>query len=228
MQISNNLVQRVISGFIFGLIFILSIYSSYQFFFISLILFAAISSIFEWNNMVNSKRGEFSAKKIYFYKILGYLIIIPGFASLIALKQITINSPTILFIYFTAIWSVDVFAFFGGKLIGGPKAFPNISPNKTISGLLVGVTFAGINCYLATFLSENLNCLSCKISAFVFGILMGFVSQFSDVFISSFKRIFKIKDFGSIMPGHGGMLDRFDSIILSAPLFLLLLWLSPV
>lgn len=226
MKINNNLIQRIISGFIFGLIFIFSIYSSYQIFFISLILLAGVLSIFEWNNMVNSKKDELSAKKIFFYKTLGCLIIIPSFASLIALKQITINSPTILLIYFVSIWSTDVFAFFGGKIIGGIKAFPKMSPNKTVSGLLVGVTFAGINTYLATLLSSELACFSCKSSAFVVGILMGFASQFSDVFISSFKRIFKIKDFGSIMPGHGGMLDRFDSIIFSAPLFLLLLWLS--
>lgn len=176
--------------------------------------------------MVNSKKEEFSERKIFFYRILGYLSILPSFASLIALKQITAASPTILFIYFVAIWSTDVFGFFGGKIIGGIKAFPKLSPKKTVSGLLVGVTFAGINSYLATFLSDDLSCLSCKISAFAFGILMGFVSQFSDVFISSFKRTFEIKDFGSIMPGHGGMLDRFDSIVFSAPLFLVLLWVS--
>jgi phosphatidate cytidylyltransferase len=110
---------------------------------------------------------------------------------------------------------------FVGKLIKGPKLAPSLSPKKTISGLLGGVAAAAILPMLlnlvpaysiATYTSAS------KIILLYQFAFLGLTSQMSDLFISYFKRKFNIKDSGNLIPGHGGMLDRFDSIVLTAPI----------
>lgn len=114
-------------------------------------------------------------------------------------------------------------AMYGGKLIEGPKLSPRLSPKKTISGLLSGVFSAGLVAFLLQFIPRyNIsNFISQEtIEIILIAMILASIGQMSDLFISFFKRRFKIKDTGSIIPGHGGALDRFDSIILTAPIFL--------
>ena len=123
--------------------------------------------------------------------------------------------------FFIIIWSVDSFAMFIGKWLQGPKLAPILSPKKTISGLLGGITAGVLFPLLLKLIPSYKLPYYGQISNFLligqFIILAG-VAQASDLFISYFKRKFKIKDSGNIIPGHGGMLDRFDSIILTAPI----------
>jgi phosphatidate cytidylyltransferase len=119
--------------------------------------------------------------------------------------------------------TVDTMAMVGGKLIGGRKLAPTISPNKTVSGLLTGLIFASCIPFIVGIYKPIFNFSMVYIVAGT--IILGFFAQMSDLFISIFKRKFGVKDSGSIIPGHGGVLDRFDSFILTAPMLLLTVYL---
>ncbi|MGI4775839.1 MAG: phosphatidate cytidylyltransferase, partial [Janthinobacterium lividum] len=132
----------------------------------------------------------------------------------------------ILLIYFAVIWSVDSFAMLGGQKFEGPKLAPKISPNKTWSGLITGVLAGTLSSILIYMIMQTLDIsqqlVITKTNLVIASIMIGLTAQLSDLFISYFKRKFKIKDSGNIIPGHGGVLDRFDSIILTAPILFLM------
>lgn len=211
----QNLLKRSISGLTLAIIFLISVFL-YRPIFYTLIYILAALMLFEWYNM--TKSGE---KNIY--NFIGLILITAPISSLLIISDMDIQGWVLLTL-FMCISAVDIMAMFGGKLIGGMKLAPKISPNKTISGFLTGIISACIiinlltlipNFQLPGMLHKNHFFLSLNI------LLLGTVAQTSDLLISCFKRKFKIKDTGTIIPGHGGVLDRFDSIILTAPLVLL-------
>ncbi len=107
----------------------------------------------------------------------------------------------------------DSAAYFVGKLVGGPKLWPQISPNKTISGSIAGLGAAmGVTVFLADFFDLN-----DQRNAVIAGVGLGILAQAGDLLESAVKRQLNVKDSGSILPGHGGMLDRFDGYILAVP-----------
>ncbi len=150
-----------------------------------------------------------------------------GFTSLVLLADITENGTWhIMFFAFAAAWVTDSCALICGMLFGKHKLLPSVSPKKTVEGAVGGVLFC-----IAAFL------LYAKIleSAFHFeivsylliavcGLICGIVAVIGDLIFSAIKRASGIKDFGNIMPGHGGVLDRFDSVISIS--FVLLLFIS--
>ncbi len=104
-------------------------------------------------------------------------------------------------------WATDVFAYFAGRSIGGPKLAPRISPNKTWAGLIGGMIGAGIlGAVLAAALSTD------PILLFL-GAPMGLLAQLGDLYESAVKRRAGVKDSGSLLPGHGGVLDRLDGLL---------------
>lgn len=111
-------------------------------------------------------------------------------------------------------FATDVMAYFTGVACGKHKLCPEISPKKTIEGSLGGIAGSVVICGLfGWFFARNLF-LHCVI----IGLLCGVVSQFGDLTASIFKRKMGIKDYGNLIPGHGGILDRFDSVLFTAPL----------
>ncbi len=118
---------------------------------------------------------------------------------------------------FVNIWLLDTGAYFIGKMFGKHKLAPVISPKKTIEGALAGVITAIIVslAYRHFFLQDVITTKE----AIIFALVISFVGQFSDLAESLFKRDCNIKDSGNILPGHGGMLDRFDSYLFCAPIF---------
>ena len=106
----------------------------------------------------------------------------------------------------------DISAYFVGRHLGGPKLAPSISPNKTISGAVGGV-FGGV--ILAVGCANLLGMTI--IEAVIGGICVSVLAQMGDLLESSLKRIVGVKDSGSIIPGHGGALDRFDGYLLTLP-----------
>ena len=116
---------------------------------------------------------------------------------------------------FILLWSLiiicftDIFSYLFGNLIKGPKIFPKTSPFKTYSGTLIGLII-GPTCGILFFL-HYLN-FNSKFTIIFFSILISISGFFGDLFISKIKRKFKVKDSGNILPGHGGLLDRYDSI----------------
>jgi len=209
----ENIITRCISGLIIGAIFITAIFVFRPLFYILFYVIAGLM-LLEWYNMTKDSK---------FCTILGQLLIPLPIASLLFLSYIDQNG-WLLFTFFIIIWSVDTMAMFGGKLIGGPKLAPKLSPNKTISGLATGVISAIIITNIISYIpSYHLpyNFLESSLALSIFVLIIGITAQISDLLVSYFKRKFNIKDSGTIIPGHGGMLDRFDSIILTAPLVVL-------
>ena len=124
----------------------------------------------------------------------------------------------ILFILITIL--TDTFALFGGKLIGKHK-FTNISPNKTIEGSIIGTLVAT---FVATMYYINVINVSTNILSVIFVIVfLSLVGQCGDLFFSAIKRECGKKDFSNLIPGHGGILDRLDSIIFVLLAFMLII-----
>ncbi len=132
-----------------------------------------------------------------------------GFNSLLALR---INGLNYLWFIFLITVFTDSFAYITGILIGKHKMCPSISPKKTWEGLIGGTTFGtfvGTVFYMTAFdYSGNIAVLITIVA------ILSIISQLGDLLFSSIKRHFDIKDFGNIMPGHGGVLDRLDSILI--------------
>ncbi len=130
------------------------------------------------------------------------------------------NNKYVLFFILLICISTDIGGFVFGKIIGGKK-LSSISPNKTISGLIGSFIFALIFGYIYYELQNNL--LNINLNLFLLILLTSFLSQIGDLAISYLKRMAKLKDTGSILPGHGGILDRVDGILLALPLSIILI-----
>lgn len=201
----SNWQLRVISAIFIGFVFITIIFLI-RFLFLILISGIASGMLIEWYDMSNKKK---------FYLYLGLLLIpIP----ISCLFYISINDKTgwLLFLFFATIWSIDSIAMFVGRIIKGPKLAPKISPKKTISGFLGGIAVASIIPILLDLILLT-NVINYKLTSYHFA-FFAVIAQMSDLLLSFFKRKFNIKNSGNIIPGHGGLLDRFDSIILTAPM----------
>lgn len=152
--------------------------------------------------------------------ILGFIY--PGVISLclIFLKNSCGNYGDYLVIltYLTT-WSSDTFAYFIGSKFGKNKLSPAISPKKTIEGSiggLAGSTVAGI--IIGSFYNSYFNVDLALVHYLVIGLLSGIFGQLGDLTASCIKRYCGVKDFGKILPGHGGLMDRFDSILFTMPI----------
>lgn len=121
---------------------------------------------------------------------------------------------------FATIWICDSAAFFGGTALGKHKLFPRVSPKKSWEGAIFGFVFA----ILAMILAKNivLDFLSFK-DAFVIGFIIGTLGQIGDLVESLLKRDAGVKDSSNLIPGHGGIFDRFDSLLFSSPIIYLYL-----
>lgn len=155
----------------------------------------------------------FIDKEKYNIESLSYLlfnIIFLGtvFSIFIEIRQRDLNE--FIFIFLITILT-DTFAYIGGKLFGKHKLIPKVSPKKTIEGSLIGSVFGTIipSIFYIYMVDPGANIVFVVLMVFVLSIL----GQLGDLFFSSIKRFYKIKDFSNIMPGHGGILDRLDSSI---------------
>lgn len=121
--------------------------------------------------------------------------------------------PELLIGFFIILWFNDVFAYIVGSLIGKTKLYEKISPKKTWEGTIGGTILSVLSAYLLStiFLSLNLT------NWLVIGFLISIFATLGDLTESMFKRQANVKDSGNIMPGHGGILDRFDGLLLAAP-----------
>ena len=118
-----------------------------------------------------------------------------------------------VWIVFIAAHTSDIFALLVGMAMGKHKLCPEISPKKTIEGSIGGIICAAICCYIfGYFVYPDI-----KIHCFILGLFGSAFSQCGDLIASMFKRKMGIKDYSNLIPGHGGILDRFDSVLLSAP-----------
>lgn len=128
------------------------------------------------------------------------------------------HGRTAIFWLFGIIWAADSAAYFGGRLIGGPKLWPAVSPGKTWSGAAVG-TIAGVLGGLLVILAAGIQLHGMHI---VLGLIVVIAAQLGDLLESAIKRRFGVKDSGNLIPGHGGVMDRCDSLVAASSVALLL------
>lgn len=141
---------------------------------------------------------------LYIPMLLGYLILV---------KQLEFGSDWLFLLLLTVMGS-DTAAFYLGCAFGRHKLYPLVSPNKSVEGAVAGLAGSLVGAFVArlTFFPE-LGMGACVGAAF----LLGMLGQLGDLFESLLKRSFGVKDSGAIVPGHGGILDRLDSILFAAP-----------
>ncbi|GAB2023035.1 phosphatidate cytidylyltransferase [Pseudolactococcus yaeyamensis] len=163
-------------------------------------------------------KGKYSFEDLGFPFLSAFYIGI-GFQNLIAARE---NSLFILFLALFIVWATDSGAYFVGRKFGKTKLIPSVSPNKTVEGSLGGIASAVVVALLMVFLypkqAPQINLLHLVILVAIFSV----VGQLGDLVESSLKRHFGVKDSGKILPGHGGILDRFDSLIFVFPMMHLL------
>lgn len=147
--------------------------------------------------------------------------IITGFISIIQLRSMK-HGEIIYLLVFIAPWVTDTFAYFCGRLFGRHKLIPSVSPKKTIEGSVGGIVFCIIGCIAYRLILGAIYEELPPVWIFgALGFVVSIVSQIGDLMFSLIKRRYGIKDYGVIFPGHGGVLDRFDSVIATAPLILI-------
>ncbi|MEM6722361.1 MAG: phosphatidate cytidylyltransferase [Bacteroidota bacterium] len=143
-----------------------------------------------------------------------------SFAFLLLIPNATETyEPYIILGSFILVWVNDSFAYLTGKNFGKQKLFARISPKKTVEGFLGGLLFSCIASYFIAKFTETLNFSSWLILA----IIISSIGTVGDLIQSKFKRQANVKDSGTILPGHGGIYDRLDSMIFSAPFIYLFL-----
>lgn len=161
-------------------------------------------------------RAKVVAANPCFAALSGLFIMIPCWLSVVNLYYL---SPIYLLALFLIIWGADSFAYFTGRIWGKTKMIPNISPGKTWAGFYGAIIFSLVFAVICYIVSEPFR--------FHFGyLLLLFVlttafAILGDLVESMYKRVYGVKDSGNILPGHGGLLDRIDSLTAAAPFFLL-------
>lgn len=166
----------------------------------------------------------FSEKKIPLFSSKRFIIttfyLSSGFVFLICIGNFYDSfTPLLILGSFILVWVNDTFAYIVGKNFGKQKLFPSISPKKTVEGFLGGLFFACVVSYFIWYLTDTLTFTDWLILA----IIVSVFGTIGDLIESKFKRQAGVKDSGVIMPGHGGLLDRLDSIIFAAPFIFLYL-----
>ena len=200
---------RWISGIALGFLFLAYILLSPSFFFnFGLIIIFGIS-IYEL-----IKLRVFSLQSL-----LAFILIV---TAILCLYLYELERSLILIAVMISV-ATDAFAFFAGKVLGRNKIFPIISPNKTLEGTIGGVVSSVVtNSLMITLIFQNslktLDVIMLTLIIFICAV----AAVFGDLLISSIKRQANLKDTGSLIPGHGGLLDRIDSHILCIPVFFVL------
>ena len=145
-----------------------------------------------------------------------------GFASVLMLRDLP-HGQFLYLLVFIGAWVTDGAAYFVGRALGKHKLIPDVSPKKTVEGAIGGSIFCALSflaygLVVAHFSDSTVNAVEIIIA----GLIISVISQFGDLIASLIKRHYGIKDYGKIFPGHGGVMDRFDSIISIAPFLLML------
>jgi phosphatidate cytidylyltransferase len=157
--------------------------------------------------------------------LVGSLLVVPTWCAIGLLHSDPRNGPTWMLFALFIVWAADTFAFFAGRRFGGPKLAPSISPAKTWSGFFGGLFgVVVLSLAAAPVLGVSLGRLPLLLLA---SVIAGLAAVVGDLFESLVKRQAGVKDSGALIPGHGGMFDRIDSIVAAVPVFAFLkAWLE--
>ncbi|OGT30146.1 MAG: hypothetical protein A3E87_10575 [Gammaproteobacteria bacterium RIFCSPHIGHO2_12_FULL_35_23] len=190
-------------------------------FFLPVLLVLIIASL--WWLIAGYLVVKYPATKVYLTRrwvrmIMGFLVLVPCWLTLSILKASNQGIGLLLFLL-CLVWAADIGAYFAGKWWGKDKLIPNVSPGKTWQGLFGGLIFSFFVAVLGLIFLKidftNWFLIFCAV------ILLNIFAVIGDLFESMLKRYCQLKDSGNILPGHGGILDRIDSLTAAAPIFLL-------
>ena len=207
----KELQKRIFTSFILTFVLLVCLFLN-KFSWLILVIITSIISFIEFNNLLKkiwkkNKLSKYLTSLIFFV----YLLFFIYSASQIYQKSLT----GLIFVLMICIFS-DIGGYTVGKIIGGKK-LTKISPNKTISGTIGSFVFSLVPLVIYLLIYEITNNNDFKISNIVLIVFLSlsisFICQLGDLLISYFKRKAKVKDTGSLLPGHGGMLDRIDGIM---------------
>lgn len=215
----DGLKQRVISAVIAAGVALGALWIG-GWWFNALIVTAALLMMREWDSITPRDSLQ--------WKCGGVAYIIIPCASMLWLRGLSFaDNPhggmTVVLFVMLVVCATDIGAYFTGKRVGGPKLAPSISPGKTWAGLGGGIVAAALAGAIGASFSPY------PPSAFAgldLGVLLALVAQGGDLFESWLKRRANVKDSGTLLPGHGGILDRVDGLVAALPVFALLVWLS--
>ncbi|WP_462320360.1 phosphatidate cytidylyltransferase, partial [Halochromatium sp.] len=156
--------------------------------------------------------------------LLGLLVLVAPWLALVQLHQLSVDGPLVALSLLMLIWIADTAAYFGGRRFGRVKLSALLSPGKTRAGVYAGVAAAAVwGAAVAALLGLG---ATKALLLVLMCILAAVMSVVGDLFESLLKRRRGIKDAGALLPGHGGMLDRIDSLTAAAPIFALgYIWL---
>lgn len=209
----KNVFTFYISGFIFNLMI-------YLYFYLKLIditlliLIITLSvffiELFRNNGSAILNSGVILMSIIYIGFFMGSVIGIREFYSFPDYS----NGGYLIISILVSIWLCDTAAFFGGTKLGKHKLFPRVSPNKTWEGAIFGFIFAVGGMLIGKYTVLNFLSLT---DVIIIGVIVGTIGQIGDLFESLLKRDAGVKDSSNLIPGHGGILDRFDSLLFVAP-----------
>ena len=224
IQKNKDISPQIVMGLAGGILLLTCIQiKNYTFAASSILLILLIiltAEMFRKYKNVSTNIGVTILGILYIPLLLGFLLFLRSFFD----KKFTdFNNPGFTFILFlfAAIWICDTFAYFFGKKYGKHKLFKKVSPNKTIEGAvagLVGSTAVFIIANVSGLLPYSIH------SAILLGMIIGIAGQVGDLIESWFKRDAGVKDSSDILPGHGGILDRFDSLLFISPVIFILIY----
>ena len=216
--------KRIKTGIISGIIFFIILYKG-SLIYTLIISLLYIVMILEMRKILYNMK-EININYYYYYNKMGFYLI-TTVCSLLILIRFANQGFKILLWLFASIWSCDMFAYFGGKSFGKIKLSPSISPNKTYEGSICGI-IGGLTvslCFYFIYHTGHKNSFLLN-NFIILSFIVLILSQISDLMESWVKRQCKVKDSGSILPGHGGLLDRFDSIFLPVILIFIIMFLN--
>lgn len=198
----DALIQRFLSAVVLAPVVLAAVYYGFPYFDL-LVTAAALIMLVEWKRMVWPGGGVVLL-------VAGALYIILPMAGLVWLRADAEWGRATVFWLFALVWSADTGAYAFGRIIGGPKLAPAISPNKTWAGLVGAVLCAAAAGAVAAYLIQAATGIYFLV---LFSAFLGAVDQAGDLLESAFKRRFGVKDTGTLIPGHGGLLDRADGLL---------------
>ncbi|SHJ29305.1 phosphatidate cytidylyltransferase [Lutispora thermophila] len=147
---------------------------------------------------------------------LGIIYVPLLFSSIIFIYN-DVNGKILVWLPFLTAWFSDTGAYFIGSYFGKKKLCPLLSPKKTVEGALGGIAISALLSALVGAVFNNMDYEMSIIHFVIIGLICGLTSIIGDLFASSIKRFSHLKDYSNLIPGHGGILDRFDSILFTAP-----------
>lgn len=216
----STLVKRILSALILGPLAISAVWMGDWPFFVMMAVVFAIS-VQEW------ARLSLKDKRVEWLLLVGGIVYLAlGCLCAVWLREHEAWGFYLLLYVFFAIWACDIGAFAVGKVVGGPKMAPSISPNKTWAGLIGGCIAAVIvvmtyDVWLGARIGAPVIERFSPFFHFLLGLLLSVIGQLGDLSISVLKRRVNLKDTGNIIPGHGGLLDRIDALLLAIPAYTL-------